>query len=67
MTFLIPEETKLTVDSRGRVRVSAERRNALLTEIGKSGLTARAFARLMGVHESAFFAWNLHRSKVPAD
>lgn len=66
MTFLTPEETKLTADSRGRVRVSAERRNALLAEFDQSSLSARAFARLMGINEGTFSGWDLRRRKRAA-
>jgi hypothetical protein len=63
MTFLTGTEAVLPMDSRGRVRVPAARREALLAEFAKSGLCARAFARLIGVHETTFSGWNRRQRK----
>jgi len=48
MTSLIGEVEVLKTDTRGRVRVPAERREALLDEFEKSGMSGAKFARLAG-------------------
>ena len=47
----------LRVDRRGRVRVSAERREAILTDFDRSGLSGAAYARLHGIRYSTFASW----------
>ena len=54
MTSLIGEAEVLKTDSRGRVRVPAERREALLDEFEKSGMSGAKFARLAGIHYATF-------------
>jgi len=48
MTSLIGEAEVLKTDTRGRVRVPVERREALLDEFEKSGMSGAKFARLAG-------------------
>jgi hypothetical protein len=47
----------LKQDTRGRVRVSARRREALLEEFEKSGSSGMKFARLAGIKYSTFANW----------
>jgi transposase-like protein len=54
----------LKQDRRGRVRVSPERREALLAEYAGSGLSAAAFARLVGVKYATFATWVLKRRRT---
>ena len=53
----------LKQDGRGRVRVPAVRREALLDEFAKSGASGAKFARLAGIKYSTFAAWVLKRRK----
>jgi hypothetical protein len=53
----------LRQDSRGRVRVSEERREALLDEFEKSGASGAKFARLAGIKYATFAGWVLKRRK----
>jgi hypothetical protein len=53
----------LKQDGRGRVRVPAARREALLDEFEKSGASGARFARLAGIKYSTFAAWVLKRRK----
>lgn len=67
MTTTSQEETVLRTDTRGRVRVPAERREALLEEFDRSGISAMKFARLAGVKYPTFINWLTKRrsAKVP--
>jgi transposase-like protein len=57
----------LPVDSRGRVRVSVERREAILDEYEKSGLSGAQFARTVGLKYQTFAYWRqLRRRRQPA-
>lgn len=53
----------LKTDSRGRVQTPRERREMLLEEFEKTGTSAAAFARLVGVRYSTFAAW-VHRRRT---
>jgi transposase-like protein len=53
----------LPTDSRGRVRVSRERREELLDEFEKSGLSGAQFARTVGLKYQTFAYWRLQRQK----
>ena len=48
-------------DSRGRVRVTRERREALLEEFARSGLSGAAFARMAGIKYATFAGWVARR------
>ena len=50
-------------DTRRRVRVPAQRREALLDEFEKSALSAARFARLVGVKYATFANWAARRRK----
>jgi len=53
----------LKVDSRGRVQISCERRDALLDEFEKSGMSGAGFARHYGIKYSTFAYWILARRR----
>jgi hypothetical protein len=57
MTSPIRESDILKQDARGRVLVSAARREALLDEFERSGSSAMRFARLAGLKYSTFANW----------
>ena len=63
MTSLNAKTEVLKQDGRGRVRVSALRREALLDEFERSGASAAKFARLVGIRYSTFANWVLQRRK----
>jgi len=50
----------VSVDTKGRVRVSKEQRRLLLAEFARSGESAPRFARRVGLKYSTFAAW-VHR------
>ena len=54
----------LKQDGRGRVRVPAERREALLDEFERSGASGAQFARLAGIKYATFAGWVLRRRKM---
>lgn len=56
----------LKTDSRRRVRTSPERREALLAEFARSGLSGIRFAALAGVCYSTFAAWVQQRKRPSA-
>ena len=56
----------LKQDSVGRVRVSVERREALLEEFEGSALSAAQFARLAGVKYATFANWVARRRRQRA-
>jgi hypothetical protein len=47
----------LKTDSRGRVRTPPERREALLAEFERSGLSATMFSAMVGVRYQTFATW----------
>ena len=53
-------------DARGHIRVPVERREALLDEFEKSGLSGAKFARLAGIHYGTFATWAQRRRKERA-
>jgi hypothetical protein len=66
MTSTIQEAEILKQDGRGRVRVAAERREALLDEFEKSALTGAKFACLAGIKYPTFANWVQQRRKKRA-
>jgi hypothetical protein len=54
-------------DKRGRVWTKPERREALLDEFGKSGLSGAEFARLSGVKYSTLQNWLQQRRRRTAE
>jgi hypothetical protein len=53
----------LRTDVKGRVRTPAQRRESLLDEFERSGLTGPKFAELAGIKYQTFAAWALRRRK----
>ncbi|HWQ90960.1 MAG TPA: hypothetical protein VN673_04760, partial [Clostridia bacterium] len=59
----------LKTDTRGHLRVPVERREVLLAEFDRSGLSGKQFARLSGIKYSTFQYWlqcRKRRSNVPS-
>jgi len=63
MTSTISGSEALREDTRRRVRVPAERRERLVDEFEKSGLSAARFARLAGVKYPTFANWTARRRR----
>ena len=66
MTSTRRELEILKQDTRGRVRVSALRREALLDEFERSGASGMRFARMVGVKYLTFAYWVKQRRERPA-
>ena len=64
MTFMMQDQKLMTTDARGRVRVPAERREALLDEFERSGLSGVKFAQMVGVKYPTFALWVQKRRKA---
>ena len=67
MTSTNGAEELLKQDGRGRVRVSRERREAVLVEFERSGMNATSFARLAGVNYQTFAGWVRRRKLSRAE
>jgi len=63
MTSTIATAEILKQDGRGRVRMPARRREALLDEFEKSGASGAKFARLAGIKYATFAGWVLKRRR----
>jgi hypothetical protein len=63
---MMTEEAVLKSDTKGRVRVPAERREMLLNEFETSSLSAMKFAALAGVKYATFANWIQRRRKQRA-
>jgi len=63
MRSTTPEPEVLKQDERGRVLVSAERREALLDEFERSGASGAKFARMAGIKYATFAGWVSRRRK----
>jgi DNA-binding transcriptional regulator YiaG len=57
------DETVLKTDTRGRVLTPPERREKLLEEFERSGLSGAKFAALAGIKYQTFAAWVTRRRK----
>ena len=57
MTSMNGAEEVLEQDRRGRVRISRQRREAVLDEFERSGMNATRFARLAGIKYQTFTGW----------
>jgi transposase-like protein len=53
----------LPTDSKGRVRVSLQRREELLDQFERSGMTGAQFARTIGLKYQTFAFWRQQRRK----
>lgn len=60
------EQSPITGANRKRVRVSAQRREALLAEWRSSGLSAAAFARERAISYSTFANWRRQEARRKA-
>ena len=67
MTSIVGEAEVLKIDERGRVRVPVERREALLDEFEKSGMSGAKFARFAGVNYGTFATWAQRRRQQRAE
>ena len=63
MTTLKGGEMVLKLDARGRVQTPVARRESLLDEFERSGLSGAKFAALAGIKYQTFAAWALRRRK----
>jgi len=54
----------LKTDGKGRVQTPAARREILLDEFERSGLSGPKFAALVGIKYQTFAAWSLRRRKL---
>ena len=54
----------LKVDRKGRVRTPPERREALLDEYEKSGMSGKGFAEHYGINYQTFYSWRCKRRKA---
>ena len=54
----------LKTDTQGRVRTSAERRESLLAEFERSGLSGKKFSELSGVKYQTFATWLQKRRRA---
>ncbi len=67
MTHLIlSEKNLLKTDTKGRVKTPAERRESLVDEFERSGLSGAKFAQLVGLKYQTFAAWVTRRRKARA-
>jgi hypothetical protein len=64
MTSLSSDVEVIKQDAQGRVRVPRERRESLLDEFERSGVSGAQFARLAGIKYSTFAAWVARRRKT---
>lgn len=53
----------MRVDAKGRVRVSRERREALLAEYDRGGMSAKGFAEWAGIKYTTFAWWLQERRR----
>lgn len=63
MTVMEPGSEILKVDEIGRVRTPPEKREALLAEFDRSGMTGAQFARFSGVRYPTLMSWLQKRRK----
>ena len=67
MTSLNEVGQVMKTDGRGRVLVAVERREALLDEFERSGMSGAKFARLAGIKYATFANWVQGRRKRRAE
>jgi hypothetical protein len=58
------DEVILKTDGKGRVQTPPARRELLLDEFERSGLSGPKFAALVGIKYQTFAAWSLRRRKL---
>jgi hypothetical protein len=64
MTSTKDETNALRTDVRGRVRTPIERQEELLDEFERSGISAMAFAKMVGINYATFANWRQKRRKA---
>jgi hypothetical protein len=64
MNMTPADETILKIDVLGRVKTPGERRERLLDEFEKSGLTGQKFAALVGIKYQTFATWAQKRRRA---
>ena len=64
---MMQDQKLMTTDARGRVRVPVERREALLDEFERSGLSGVKFAQMVGVKYPTFALWVQKRRKLQGE
>jgi hypothetical protein len=64
MTTPINDGQIVKQDSKGRLRITKERRESLLAEYDQGGMTGAAFARWAGVPYATFMTWLTKRRKA---
>jgi len=57
----------LPVDTRGRVRVSVQRREVLLAQYDKSGMTGKRFAAWAGIKYQTLCGWLQRRRRAASE
>ena len=55
--------TLIKTDRLGRMRTSPERRELLLDEFERSGMSGAEFAKMIGIHYTTFAGWRQRRNK----
>lgn len=63
MTLMTSKPEVLKQDTRGRLRMPPQRRESLLDEFERSGVSAAKFARLVGINYATFAGWAQQRRK----
>ena len=63
MTVMEPGSEILKVDEVGRIQTPPEKREAMLAEYDRSGMTGAQFARFVGVRYSTLMYWLQKRRK----
>ena len=63
MTVMEPGSEILKVDEVGRIQTPPEKREALLAEYDRSGMTGAQFARFSGVRYATLMSWLQRRRK----
>jgi len=66
MTSTTPEEQILKTDTLGRVQTPRERREMVLDEFEKSGMSGTKFAEIIGVKYQTFASWRQQRRQRSA-
>ncbi len=67
MTSMNVEAEVFKTDTRGRVRVPVERREELLDEFERSGLSGMRFAKLAGIQYATLMNWVQKRRRTKAE
>jgi hypothetical protein len=66
MTFTMGQDQIVKVDRIGRIKTPRERREALLAEFDRSGMSGQAFAKWAGIKYGTFITWVQKRRRKAA-